>query len=67
MTDRGRTYAIRDVHQSAVGVMLEREQRWLIERAHIARVLDEFSRAPLSIASVQPVLDLAVELNKETR
>ncbi len=63
MTDRGKTYTIRDVHQSAVGVMLEREQRWLIERDRIARILDTFARAPISMASIQPILDLAVEMN----
>lgn len=38
-----------------------------VERARIARILDAFSRAPLSMASVQPLLDLAVEMNPRTK
>lgn len=60
MTDRGR---IRNVHESAVSIMLREKAEWEHERARIARILDEFSRAPLSISSVQPILDLAIELN----
>lgn len=37
----------------------------LEQRDKIARVLAEFYRAPLSMSSVQPILDLAVELNPE--
>jgi hypothetical protein len=37
------------------------------ERARIRRILAEFYRAPLSMASVQPILDLAVELNPELK
>lgn len=33
------------------------------ERAHIVAVLSAFVHAPISISSLQPVLDLAVELN----
>ncbi len=31
----------------------------------VAKVLADFYRAPLSMSSVQPILDLAVELNPE--
>lgn len=34
------------------------------ERQHIVSVLCAFSRAPISMASLQPVLDLAAELEK---
>ena len=33
------------------------------ERARIAAVLADFYNAPLSISAVQPILDLALELN----
>lgn len=39
-------------------------------RYRVARILADFYRAPLSMSSVQPILDLAVELNpglKETK
>ncbi len=42
-------------------------QQALDERARIARILAEFAAAPISMASLQPVLDLAAELNKEPR
>lgn len=61
---------VRNVHESAVSVMLRQKAEREHERARIARILDEFSRAPLSMASVQPLLDLAVEMNprsKETK
>lgn len=57
---------IRNVHQSAISIMLRRQAEWEHERARIARILDKFSRAPLSISSVQPLLDLAVEMNPRT-
>lgn len=31
------------------------------ERARIARILIDFTQAPISMASLQPILDLAVE------
>lgn len=34
---------------------------------HVTRILADFYRAPLSMASVQPILDLAVELNPELK
>jgi hypothetical protein len=33
------------------------------EREHIASVLADFYRAPISMSSLQPILDLAVEMN----
>lgn len=37
--------------------------RLIAQRQHIIRVLSAFYRAPLSISSAQPVLDLARDLN----
>lgn len=34
---------------------------------HAREVLSRFYRAPLSMSSVQPILDLAVELNPELK
>ena len=36
---------------------------WRNDRRHIAEILATFYCAPLSMSSVQPLLDLAVELN----
>lgn len=33
----------------------------------VSEILADFYRAPLSMASVQPILDLAVELNPELK
>lgn len=38
-----------------------------VERAHIRAVLTAFYRAPISMSSVQPVLDLAVALNPDLK
>lgn len=42
----------------------------IVREQHARKILSDFYRAPLSMASVQPILDLAVELNpdlKETK
>jgi hypothetical protein len=65
MTDRGKAYAIRDVHISSVAVMLAQLAERDAKLARIARILDDFSRAPVSMASIQPVLDLSAEMNEE--
>lgn len=57
MTDRGRLYEHALAKQAA----------WEQERARIAQILDAFSRAPISMASIQPILELSIELNKEPR
>jgi hypothetical protein len=67
MTDRGKAYAIRDVHISSVAVMLAQLAERDAKLARIARILDDFRRAPLSISSVQPILALAEELNGAMR
>jgi hypothetical protein len=67
MTDRGKAYAIRDVHISSVAVMLAQLAERDAKLARIAAVLEAFRRAPLSINSVQPLLDLAEELNGAMR
>lgn len=41
----------------------EWQRQMKAERAHIVEVLSAFVHAPISISSLQPVLDLAVELN----
>lgn len=51
-----------DFFQSAYEMWDEAEK---VKR--IARILADFYRAPLSMSSVQPILDLAVELNPELK
>ena len=72
MTDRGRVYPMlrTSVPPSALDVAtdviddLQAQLRLLrIERVRIASVLDTFAHAELSMLSIQPVLDLARELN----
>lgn len=37
------------------------------DRRRIAAVLATFAASPISVSSLQPILDLAAEMNKETR
>jgi len=71
MTDRGKLH-IRDAHEDSVRVLLrtvaEQEatiRRLSDEHQRIVRVLTAFKAAPISVSSVQPILDLCDELSKE--
>lgn len=64
--DYNQTPEYRDLILRFVGLVNAREHAGF----HLARakvILAEFYRAPLSMASVQPILDLAVELNPELK
>ncbi len=54
---------IRDVHQSAVSVMLAQLAERDAQLARIGRILDTFYHAEVSASTLQPILDLAVEMN----
>lgn len=47
-----------------IAELTRRVEAMVTERAHILAVLDSFSRAEISISSLQQVLDLAAELNQ---
>lgn len=68
MTDRGRIhYSNPPDLEARTANRMDRQAAWEQERARIAQILDAFSRAPISMASLQPILDLAIEMNKEPR
>lgn len=64
---------LRDLAQRVEAMQTQRDQEqehieaviWRNDRRHIAEVLAAFYRAPVSLSSLQPVLNLAVELNPE--
>ncbi len=66
MTDRGRFSGLNEDGES-LSDCLDRLSTQIealrAERAHIAAVLETFRQAELSVSSVQPLLDLAEELN----
>lgn len=74
MTDRGRPYALPTLPPRDGESMEECLERLMTqidalrkERVRIAAILDAFRQAPLSVSSVQPVLNLAEELNGVSR
>jgi hypothetical protein len=54
-------------HQRTRTLLLYQLEEVIKIHQRIAQTLAEFYRAPLSMASVQPLLDLAVELNPELK